>query len=97
MRSSGKSAVVVPSITRIEMEALSHELERSNTMSDQEKGQETSISPQPDAENKKKGTKPAQGELTDQELDKVSGGIIAILIGRGMTVAGSVGASRWWS
>jgi hypothetical protein len=44
-------------------------------MSDQEKNQETTISPQPDAENKKKGTKPAQGELTDQELDKVSGGI----------------------
>jgi hypothetical protein len=44
-------------------------------MSDQEKNQETTISPQPDAENKKKGTKPAQGELTDQELDEVSGGI----------------------
>lgn len=43
-------------------------------MSDQEKKQETTITQQPDAENKKKSTKPAQGELTDQELDKVAGG-----------------------
>jgi hypothetical protein len=47
-------------------------------MSEREKKQETAISPQPDAENKKKSIKPAQGELTDQELDKVSGGEFTI-------------------
>jgi bacteriocin-like protein len=43
-------------------------------MSDQEQKQETSVSPLPEAETKKKSTTPAQGELTDQELEKVSGG-----------------------
>ena len=42
-------------------------------MTVQEKKQDNTISSQPDAENTKK-TKPAQGELTDQELDKVAGG-----------------------
>jgi bacteriocin-like protein len=43
--------------------------ERSNTMSDQDKKEETSIPPQPDAENKKQST-----ELSEEELKKVTGG-----------------------
>ena len=38
-------------------------------MSDQEKKQETTISPQPDAENKKQSA-----ELREEELKKVTGG-----------------------
>jgi bacteriocin-like protein len=38
-------------------------------MSDQEKKQETTISPQPDAENKKQSA-----ELSEEELKKVTGG-----------------------
>jgi bacteriocin-like protein len=38
-------------------------------MSDQEKKQATTISPQPDAENKKQST-----ELSEEELKKVTGG-----------------------
>ena len=44
-------------------------------MSDQEKKQQsTSISPEPDAENKKKQST----ELSEEELEKVSGGEIVV-------------------
>jgi bacteriocin-like protein len=51
-------------------------------MSDQEKKQETAITSQPDAENKKKSTKPAstaqQAELSEEKLNEISGGIIVV-------------------
>ena len=42
-------------------------------MSDQEKKQETNISPQPDAEDKKQAS-----ELSEEELKKVSGGRVQL-------------------
>jgi hypothetical protein len=43
-------------------------------MSDQEKKQETSISPQPGAEKKKETSKKETSELSEEELGKASGG-----------------------
>ena len=42
-------------------------------MSDQEKKQDTTISPQPDAENKKQSA-----DLSEQELGKVTGGTLPV-------------------
>jgi hypothetical protein len=42
-------------------------------MSDQERKQETSVSPQPDAENKKQSA-----ELSEEELKKVGGGSLSL-------------------
>jgi bacteriocin-like protein len=42
-------------------------------MNDQEKKQDTTISPQPDAENKNES-----GELSEEELKKVSGGATGV-------------------
>ena len=44
-------------------------------MSDQEKKQETNIPPQPDAESEQNKTKLPKSELSEQELEKVSGGV----------------------
>jgi hypothetical protein len=46
------------------------DLKRSNTMSDQEQKQDTTIIPQPDAEKKKES-----GELSEEQLKKAAGGV----------------------
>ena len=45
---------------------------RERTMSDQEQKQESNITPQPDAENKKQ-----TGELSEEELKKATGGAVS--------------------